>query len=106
MSQTPSPEPRPRGDAATTEFARPLIETRTVETPCCGTEMGLAFQSFIRNGRPRRGDDYSVWNLRCDGCGAWWTVGIEVRTKYQRAEHSTRYETRGRLVGAPHWTAR
>lgn len=89
-----------------TEFAKDPEERTSVETPCCATPVSLAFRSFLHRGKPRQGDDYEIWNLRCDGCATWWTVGMEIRVKYQRAECSTRYETRGRPVGAPHWIRR
>lgn len=80
-----------------------LDGNRTVETPCCGVPVSLGFSTFLHYGKPKPGDTWCTWNLRCPECDATHTVGLEVRVKYQRAEFSTRYETRGRLVGPPHW---
>jgi len=78
-----------------------------VRTPCCDAEVSLGYESFRHRGKPRKDDlGDELWHLRCPACDKPHTVMVEVRYKYQRAECSTRYETRGRLVGAPIWIDR
>lgn len=78
--------------------------TATTATPCCGAPVTLAASEFVRPGRPRSGDTTVIYNIRCDGCGRWHAVVAETPVRYQRAESSTRYETRRRRIVGITWT--